>query len=260
MNEPKRLAESGTSPAGQALLRNARLPRPPSDLERTRSFERVRKMAALPSPGRVGPWAIASAAAATVGVAAMVITAAGGTRRSSEPSATATAAPAVAHTVPPFVPALVVAIGAETTRPPPETVVADRRPPAAPATVTALQGRSTHTQPPSPPASAAVARSGGNGSVAEESIVAEARILERARGALAFDPSRTLEVCREHERQFPKGQLKEERELLELRALSQLGRYTLARERARALLQGSTFYAERARRIIDAMPADDRPP
>lgn len=260
MNEPKRLAEAGTSPAGQALLRNARLPRPPSDLERARSFERLRKMAALPSPGRVGPWAIASAAAATFGVAAMVITAAGGTRRSSEPPATATAALPVAHSVPPLMPALAVPVGAETTRPPPETVVANRSVPEAPATVTALQGRSKHTQSPSPPASAAVARSGGNEAVPEEAIVAEARILERARGTLAFDPSRTLEVCRKHERQFPKGQLKEERELLELRALTQLGRYMLARERARALLQGSTFYAERARRIIGAIPAGDRPP
>jgi hypothetical protein len=87
-------------------------------------------------------------------------------------------------------------------------------------------------------------------------MLREARILERARSALALNPSQALALCEEHEHQFPTGQLQAERELLEVDALGRLGRYGLAREHARSLLLGSAFYAERTRRLVDAMPKE----
>jgi hypothetical protein len=57
-------------------------------------------------------------------------------------------------------------------------------------------------------------------------------LLERARQALATDPSRALALAQQHERLFPNGVLRQEREVIAIEALRRLGRSTQASERA----------------------------
>jgi hypothetical protein len=66
--------------------------------------------------------------------------------------------------------------------------------------------------------------------------VHEAKLVAQARRALAGDPSRSLEITRELEREFPNGVLEEERRALAIRALTQLGRADEARVAAKSFL------------------------
>jgi hypothetical protein len=63
----------------------------------------------------------------------------------------------------------------------------------------------------------------------------ELRLLQRARGAIAKgDFSSALETIAEHQRRFPAGRLREEREALRIKALAGLGRNDEARRAAEA--------------------------
>jgi hypothetical protein len=76
--------------------------------------------------------------------------------------------------------------------------------------------------------------------------VAEAKLLLAARRALPADPKRALAHTSEHERRFPRGSMKEERELLAVRALMALGRSAEAVARAHrfeSAYPGSTYAA-----------------
>ncbi|MBC8073379.1 MAG: hypothetical protein IAG13_33980 [Deltaproteobacteria bacterium] len=66
--------------------------------------------------------------------------------------------------------------------------------------------------------------------------VHEAKLVAEARRALAGDPSRSLEITGELEREFPNGVLEEERRALTIRALTQLGRDDEARVAAKSFL------------------------
>jgi hypothetical protein len=55
-------------------------------------------------------------------------------------------------------------------------------------------------------------------------LAEEAALLEQARAALARDPSRSLALVREFDKRFAHPQLRAERNLIEMRTLSALGR------------------------------------
>ena len=67
--------------------------------------------------------------------------------------------------------------------------------------------------------------------------VAEARLLEEARHALASQPARALALCGEHARTFPGGLLSQEREVITIQALARVGRRAEAETRARRFAQ-----------------------
>lgn len=70
----------------------------------------------------------------------------------------------------------------------------------------------------------------------DDRYLQEATMVARARKSLSQDPSRTLELTRAIAREFPSGQLVEERRALEIRALAKLGRLAEAKERAALFL------------------------
>jgi hypothetical protein len=62
--------------------------------------------------------------------------------------------------------------------------------------------------------------------------ISEAELLEQARSALKSDPARALARANEHARRFPRGALVQEREVIAIKALRQLGRAADADKRA----------------------------
>lgn len=74
--------------------------------------------------------------------------------------------------------------------------------------------------------------------------LSEAELLEQARSALKGDPARALARANEHQRRFPGGVLVQEREVIAIQALRQLGRASQADKRAEAFSKafpGSAF-------------------
>lgn len=74
--------------------------------------------------------------------------------------------------------------------------------------------------------------------------VSEAELLEQARSALRGDPRRALSRANEHRSRFPGGALVQEREVIAIKALRQLGRASEADSRAAAFAKafpGSAF-------------------
>lgn len=64
------------------------------------------------------------------------------------------------------------------------------------------------------------------------SLAEEHRLLSAARAALGTDPSRALQLTREHERRFPDGVLAQEREVIAIQALAATGQNAAARDKA----------------------------
>jgi len=99
------------------------------------------------------------------------------------------------------------------------------------------------------PAPAAAAR--------PEAQLAESGKMERLRSIVDADPRAALELSREVEREFPSGQMADERSFLTMRALVHLGRIAAARDEATAFFQhehpeGS--WAERVERLTGVHP------
>lgn len=72
----------------------------------------------------------------------------------------------------------------------------------------------------------------------------EAELLEQARAALKGDPARALQRANEHASRYPRGVLVQEREVLAIQALRQLGRAAEAERRTEAFAKaypGSAF-------------------
>lgn len=98
-----------------------------------------------------------------------------------------------------------------------------------------------------PPAAPVPELSGAAKSATKPAPVAplsEADLLEQARRALKSDPSRALARANEHRGRFPDGALVQEREVIAIKALRQLGRTAEADSRADAFAKafpGSAF-------------------
>ena len=86
--------------------------------------------------------------------------------------------------------------------------------------------------PRSTPKAFPIQPSAGNRAAATPSWPSEAQLLQAAQASLRSNPRRALALAREHEQRFPKGALAQEREVITIEALSQLGRADDARDRS----------------------------
>ena len=88
---------------------------------------------------------------------------------------------------------------------------------------------------------------------AVDSVLREAKLVAKARSNLARDPSRALSLADEAERDFPQGQLVEERRAIAIRALVALGRLDEAQRRAEPFLAeyGRGAHAAAVRRVLE---------
>jgi hypothetical protein len=84
--------------------------------------------------------------------------------------------------------------------------------------------------------------------------LAEAELLEKARGLVGANPNAALKLTVEHARDFPKGRLGAEADLIAAQALLGLGKRSTAKERARASLTRypNGIYARQLRDIAEA--------
>lgn len=67
--------------------------------------------------------------------------------------------------------------------------------------------------------------------------LSEVQLLAKAQAALATHPERALALTREHQRRFPAGALVQEREVIAIQALSELGQRAAAERRAHTFEQ-----------------------
>lgn len=81
----------------------------------------------------------------------------------------------------------------------------------------------------------------------DEPFLEEDRLMRRAREAVGSNPAQALSLTQEHARRFPRGTLSQEREVIAIDALVQLGRSQEARARATAFLKFYPRSAHRAR-------------
>jgi hypothetical protein len=121
--------------------------------------------------------------------------------------------------------------------PPPELV-----PATAPAPVSAPA-----PTPARPPVSAPLARRAhvrANSTLdsfsgaGPQAVETEIRLVESARARVISDPAHALQLCLQHDRTFPDGVMREEREAIAISALIALGRHAEAREHGARFLFG----------------------
>lgn len=111
---------------------------------------------------------------------------------------------------------------------------------ASPSTLVAPPSVPSVREDPSPPAVAAASAKLHQ----KPTPPSEAELLEQARATLKGDPARALQRANEHAARFPGGVLVQEREVLAIQALRQLGRNTEAERRTAAFAKafpGSAF-------------------
>ncbi len=84
--------------------------------------------------------------------------------------------------------------------------------------------------------------------------LAEAELLEKARALVGTSPSAALKLTAEHGRDFPKGRLHAEADLIAAQALLGMGKAAAAKERARQSLSRypNGLYARQLREIAEA--------
>jgi hypothetical protein len=225
MTELRRWLDAGdASPDVLDLLKEARPPRPLDASTRMRSQARLSALAAVPPAAGVMFWIKGAALGAILGgaVAAVVYfprLRSESTVKGPEISAPQSALPSasVANPDPEKTDA-----GALTEVPLPSSV--------ASATV------------PAPTHSAYVGPAGN--CAAPANLARETQLLERARQLLGSNPGQALGELAQHQREFPNGALRLEREFLAVDALLRLGRRAEARKRAdrlRASAPGSIY-------------------
>ena len=223
--DPPRLHEPGSgAPEGLQDVMSAAQRDVGSPAQLGRLAARLGPLLAVPASAPLAKAPTSMSAAAKVGLSGLALLLAGGgawllsTSQSAAPPAPSL--PAVP--APPAAPSPAVAA-------PEAPVVAP--PVAAPSE--AAGSEASKPVPPAPPAEKAPAAQ-----------LSEAELLEQARGALRGDPARALARADEHRRRFPGGVLVQEREVIAIKALRQLGRNSEADQRAAAFekaFPGSAF-------------------
>ncbi|MFZ5897013.1 MAG: hypothetical protein ACOY0T_38500 [Myxococcota bacterium] len=108
----------------------------------------------------------------------------------------------------------------------------------------------TRVTPPTAPTE--VASAAPASSLMASSLMEEAQLLERARKVLLADANAALLLLAEHERRFPNGTLRLEREFLAVSALARLQRTPEAEARATRLraLSHESLYDERLKQVL----------
>jgi hypothetical protein len=218
---PRLLDASGGAPAGLRDLLGAARNDVGSDAQVARLAERLGPLLAppaIPAPP-VAATASGMGAALKLGLAGVALLVAGG---GAWLLSTAKSAPPSAPVSPPAAPVAKAPPSSNDVSPPaaieaPEPSASNAEPPGA-------------TPPPAKPVPPAQ--------------LSEAELLERARSALKSDPARALARANEHRSRFPGGVLVQEREVIAIQALRQLGRTAEADRRAEAFQKafpGSAF-------------------
>jgi hypothetical protein len=95
-------------------------------------------------------------------------------------------------------------------------------PPAPPVEPSA--GLSTPEPPPAPSTANPTSAEPSTARAKRPSGIPEDQLLEQARSALRSDPARALSLARQHQVEFPRGALSQEREVIAIEALRRLGR------------------------------------
>jgi hypothetical protein len=87
----------------------------------------------------------------------------------------------------------------------------------------------------------------------------EPQLIERARRALGTDAQRALALTQEHQRRFPNGELRVEREVIALEALARSGRASEARKRALVFeaKHPKSIYLPQVRALLARLGASD---
>jgi hypothetical protein len=194
-----------------------------SDAQVARMATRLGAVLAPPVAVAAGAGAAGLGTAAKAGLGAVALIVAGGgawllsTAQPAPPPVPTHGPPAVAAPLSPPTPS-------------PEPVVA---PPAAPSPA---QADVAEPPPPTSPKRA--------DKPAPPPALSEAELLEQARSALKGDPARALARANQHAARFPGGALVQEREVIAIKALRQLGRTAEADRRSEAFAKafpGSAF-------------------
>ncbi len=227
-----RWRDAGAGPEGaRELLRTARPPQRMTAPQRARSAARVSRLASIPLAASLAlMWAKGIAAAAGIGVAGYVL-------------ATEIA------------PRLDVALDAPSVhvsaRPPSPSAMRVLSHAPIPATEHSREPLATPPMAPSasagawcaPPRADSARPEATTAKIAPLATIApmdplarEASLLESARAALSSEPARALELLNRHAREFPRGKLVLERELLAVEALHRMGRNAEARTRGASLV------------------------
>jgi hypothetical protein len=219
LKDPPRLLDSASgAPQGLRDALDAATRDVGSAEQLSRLAGRLGPLFAMPVPAPPAASSAGLSAAAKLGLTAIALLAAGGgawllsTSESAPPPAPTRVA------VPPA--------------PPPAE-------PAAPAPQASAPPESAVAKPAEPPAAQVVPAK-----PAPAAQLSEAELLEQARSALKGDPARALARANEHRRRFPGGVLVQEREVIAIQALRQLGRASEAEQRAEAFSKafpGSAF-------------------
>ena len=221
-DDPSRLFDSPSAPAG---LRDA-LRTASNDVGTEAQVARLAERLG-PLLGPVGPAAPVAAASKALGLklglagAALIVAGGAAWLLASSPSAPSPSAPTPAH------------VSSSTKAEP--AAVTPLPAPAAPDSAPSLE---EHT----PAVAASPAKLPDKPAPAAQ--LSEAELLEQARAALRANPVRALQRANEHAARFPRGVLVQEREVLAIQALRQLGRSAEADRRAEAFAKafpGSAF-------------------
>jgi hypothetical protein len=219
VNTPVRWLEaSGDAPKGAAELLSSAAPPPPfSDALRYRLAVGVAKTAALPTTSAWTSLFAKGAFVAVIGGGSGFIVHAIASRHDAPAAAPASAQVAAPHAVAP----------------------SSLEPPVA---VEALPALQLPTAPRETPR------------LKLDPRLEEAELLEKARALVGSNPAAALKLTAEHSRDFPKGRLGAEAELLAAQSLLALGKKSVAKERAQASLRRypGGLYARQLREIADA--------
>jgi hypothetical protein len=219
VNTPVRWLEAGTdAPNGAADLLSSASPPPPfTDAVRYRLAVGVAKTATLPASSMWTSLAAKAAFVATIGGASGYVVHAVASRHDAPVVApvTARAAPRAA-------------------------IVNDNAPPPVP--VEALPALQLPTAAADPP------------KLKLDSRLEEAELLEKARALVGSSPSAALKLVADYSRQFPRGRLGAEADLIAAQSLLGMGNAAAAKQRAQASLNRypNGLYARQLRDIVAA--------
>lgn len=250
MSDPPRLRDlPGGDDFARSLLRDAAPTRPFTAADAARLTAAVSQASAATS----GTWLSASALPKALAAVALVAAGAGAWRatRSGAPAApvavtrASAAVPGVARAsspavvAPPAIAARVVAPVAVTpTAPTPAALAPTPAPPVVAVTHTPIAPTRpavttapslAHAAPPRPAVAPAAT------DVAPPTLGDEVLAVTQARAALRNNPARAVEILARAERSVTRPQLLDERDLVHVEALTRLGRWAEARDRAIAL-------------------------
>lgn len=140
-----------------------------------------------------------------------------------------------------------------------EPIPVPEEPAAVPAEAPAADDAALPVEEATPEAAPAPRRNASKAaSPIDDAVLREARAIGRAKAKLKSAPATTLQIVRDAAREFPGGQLVEERRALEIRALVALGHGDEARRLAEGFLadHGGGTQAAALRRALQRLASD----